>query len=84
MIDDGKEAAVGADRVGAAWRTADLHDLADLLASLVPSGRPADLLDQLEALERIKAAERAQLVGTVGAMVRGGWELHGRRAVLPG
>jgi hypothetical protein len=67
MIDDGKEAAVGADRAGAAWRTADLHDLADLLASLVPSGHPADLLDQLEALERIKAAAAAAQVAVTAA-----------------
>ncbi|CAB4923581.1 unannotated protein [freshwater metagenome] len=67
MVDDGKEAVVGADRVGEAWRAPDLHDLADLLASLVPSGHPADLLDQLEALERIKAAAAAAQVAVTTA-----------------
>ncbi|MCI1641430.1 MAG: phosphoribosylglycinamide formyltransferase [Actinomyces sp.] len=33
-------------------------------------------------LERIKAAERAQLVDIVGRMVRGGWTLRGRRVVV--
>lgn len=33
-------------------------------------------------LERIKAAERAQLVRTVGAMMRDGWRVEGRRAFL--
>ena len=67
MIGDGKEAAVGADRMGDAWRGSDLHDLADLLAVLVPSDLPADLLDQLEALERIKAAAAAaQVAVTAG------------------
>lgn len=33
-------------------------------------------------LERIKVAERAQLVQTVGAMVRDGWRISGRRAIL--
>ena len=67
MIDDGKEAVVGADRVGEAWPAPDLHDLADLLASLVPSGHPSDLLDQLEALERIKAAAAAAQVAVTTA-----------------
>lgn len=41
--------------------------------------------DDVESLlERIKAAERTQLVDTVGAMVRGGWDVRGRRVVLPG
>lgn len=40
--------------------------------------------DDVESLlERIKAAERTQLVDTVGAMVRGGWDVRGRRVVLP-
>lgn len=33
-------------------------------------------------LERIKTAERAQLVRTVGAMMKGGWRVEGRRAFL--
>lgn len=33
-------------------------------------------------LERIKAAERAQLVRTVGSMMRDGWRVEGRRAFL--
>lgn len=41
---------------------ADLHALADLLADLAPAGLPADLLDQLEALERVKAAAAAAQV----------------------
>ncbi|GAA1451440.1 DUF222 domain-containing protein [Mycobacterium cookii] len=67
MIDEGKEAAVGADRAGAAWQASDLHDLADLLAGLVPSGLPADLLDQLEALQRVKAAAAAAQVAVTAA-----------------
>lgn len=35
-------------------------------------------------LERIKEAERTQLVDTVGAMIRGGWQIEGRRSrILP-
>lgn len=33
-------------------------------------------------LERIKVAERAQLVETVGIMMRSGWRVEGRRAFL--
>lgn len=47
---------------GMAWQGADLHALADLLAGLAPAGLPADLLDQLEALERVKAAAAAAQV----------------------
>ncbi|QWW20602.1 phosphoribosylglycinamide formyltransferase [Schaalia sp. 19OD2882] len=36
--------------------------------------------DAATLLERIKVAERAQLVDTVGAMVRGGWSIRGRRS----
>lgn len=67
MLEDGKEAAVGADRAGAAWQATDLHDLADLLAGTVASGLPSDLLDQLEALERIKAAAAAAQVAVTAA-----------------
>ncbi|MCP3422967.1 HNH endonuclease [Nocardioides pinisoli] len=54
---------------GQAWQADDLHALADLLAdslvALAPAGGGADLLDRLEALERIKsAAAAAQAVVT--------------------
>lgn len=40
--------------------------------------------DTEEALtERIKAAERAQLVDTVGRMVRDGWTITGRKVTIP-
>ncbi|MDN5964219.1 MAG: phosphoribosylglycinamide formyltransferase, partial [Actinomyces sp.] len=39
--------------------------------------------DVASLLARIKDAERTQLVDAVGAMVRGGWELRGRRVVVP-
>lgn len=44
---------------------------------------PVEDDDTVETLtERIKVAERAQLVDTVGAMARGGWRVSGRRCVL--
>ena len=52
---------------GTAWQATDLHQFADLLGSAVPSGMPADLLDQLEALERIKAAAAAVQVAVTSA-----------------
>ena len=39
-----------------AWQAGELHALADLLADLAPGALTVDHLDQLEALERIKAA----------------------------
>jgi phosphoribosylglycinamide formyltransferase 1 len=33
--------------------------------------------------ERIKVAERAQLVEYVGAMVRSGWTVTGRKVTIP-
>jgi len=39
-----------------AWQAPELHALADLLAGLAPGGSAVDHLDQLEALERVKAA----------------------------
>lgn len=48
--------------IGTTWVAADLHALADLLADLAPAGLTTDLLDQLEALERIKAAAAAAQV----------------------
>lgn len=47
------------------WQASDLHALADLLADLTASGAAVELLDGLEALERIKsAAAAAQVVLT--------------------
>src|SRR5699024_6973426 len=44
---------------------------------------PVEDEDTVETLtERIKVAERAQLIDTVGAMARGGWQVSGRRCVL--
>ena len=45
------------------WQAEDLHALADLLGELTASGAPVDLLDRLEALERVKSA-------AAGAQVR--------------
>ena len=39
-----------------AWQAGELHALADLLADLTPGALTVDHLDQLEALERVKAA----------------------------
>jgi len=47
---------------GTTWQASDLHALADLLADLAPGVLTADHLDQLEALERIKAAAAAAQV----------------------
>ena len=44
------------------WPASDLHALADLLADLAPAALPSQDLDQLEALERIKAAAAAAQV----------------------
>jgi hypothetical protein len=49
------------------WQAADLHALADLLADVHPGALPTDLLDQLEALERIKAAAAATQVVVAAA-----------------
>ncbi len=48
------------------WPAAELHALADLLAGLTPAELPSEHLDQLEALQRIKAAAAAAQV-TVAA-----------------
>lgn len=45
-----------------AWPAEDLHCLADALADIGPADLPADLLDQLDALERIKSAASATQV----------------------
>ena len=47
---------------GQVWQAADLHALADLLADLTPAALGPDLLDQLEALERITSAVAAAKV----------------------
>ena len=44
------------------WQAHDLHALADLIADLSPVADPSHLLDQLEALERIKCAAAAAQV----------------------
>jgi len=50
---------------------------------LAQVGVPVHDDDTLESLtERIKAAERVQLVETLGAMVRYGWRVEGRRALI--
>lgn len=41
---------------GSDWPAEELHALADLLGGLTVTGGPVDLLDGLEALERIKSA----------------------------
>lgn len=44
---------------------------------------PVEDDDTVETLtERIKVAERAQLVDVVGTMARDGWQVRGRRAIL--
>ena len=45
----------------------DLHALADLIAEQVPSTDPVDLLDRLEALERVKSAVAAAQVTVASA-----------------
>ena len=47
---------------GPVWQADDLHALADLLADVTPATLGADLLDQLEALERVKSAAAAAQV----------------------
>ena len=49
------------------WRAGDLHALADLLGGWVASTDCVDLLDQLEALERIKSAAAAAQVTVTAA-----------------
>ena len=49
------------------WQAGELHALADLLADLAPGALAADHLDQLEALERIKAAAAAAQVSITTA-----------------
>jgi phosphoribosylglycinamide formyltransferase-1 len=42
---------------------------------------PGDDVDSLT--ERIKVAERAQLVDTIGRMARAGWTITGRTVSIP-
>jgi hypothetical protein len=59
-----------------AWQAADLHALADLLADLTPASLTADHLDQLEALERIKAAAAAAQVAVTTAFADAASDEH--------
>ena len=60
-----------AETAATALQTGELHALADLLADLTPSRQPGsdsvDLLDRLEALERIKSAAAAAQVAVASA-----------------
>ncbi|WP_182354142.1 phosphoribosylglycinamide formyltransferase [Flaviflexus huanghaiensis] len=55
-------------------------DTGQILAQCAVDVREDDTEETL--LERIKVAEREQLVRTVGAMMRDGWRVDGRRAFL--
>lgn len=44
------------------WSADDLHGLADVVAAVAPSPLPVEMLDQLEALQRVKAAAAAAQV----------------------
>jgi len=44
---------------GSVWSAVELHGLADLLAGVEPAGSGTDLLDQLDAMERLKSAAAA-------------------------
>ncbi|SEC98467.1 protein of unknown function [Nocardioides exalbidus] len=71
-----------ADEPVPAWATHELHALADELIHATGSREPVELLDQLDALERIKAAAAAAQV-TVTALLAAATEddepHHGRR-----
>ena len=57
----------------------------DTGAIVAQSAVPVEDDDSVEALhERIKVAERAMLVDTVGRMAREGWTVGGRRVRLGG
>jgi hypothetical protein len=49
------------------WSADELHALADLLAAIDTTDEPVVMLDQLEALERIKSAAAAAQVLTTAA-----------------
>lgn len=55
-------------------------DTGVILAQVVVPVHDDDTVETLT--ERIKVAERRQLVDTVGAMLRDGWRVQGRRAVI--
>lgn len=57
-------------------------DTGQILAQVPVTVHDDDTVDSLT--ERIKVAERAQLVDTIGHMVRDGWRLDGRRAIVGG
>jgi len=55
-------------------------DTGQIIAQVAVPVLDDDSVDTLT--ERIKIAERQQLVDTVGTMVRGGWRVEGRRVVV--
>ena len=57
-------------------------DTGVIVAQCVVPVEPEDTVEDLT--ERIKVAERAQLVETVGRMSRGGWTVTGRRCHVGG
>ena len=62
-----------------------VDDGVDTGAIVAQSAVPVEDDDTVESLhERIKVAERAMLVGTVGRMAREGWTVDGRRVRLGG
>lgn len=56
-------------------------DTGPIVAQTVVEVHDDDTVDSLH--ERIKVAERAMLVDTVGAMMRGGYSINGRKVSLP-
>lgn len=56
-------------------------DTGQIIAQVAVPVLDDDGLDELT--ERIKVAERAQLVDTVGRMVREGWRVEGRKVLIP-
>jgi phosphoribosylglycinamide formyltransferase-1 len=56
-------------------------DTGPIIAQVVVPVRDDD--DEASLTERIKVAERAQLVDVVGRMVRDGWTTTGRRVTIP-
>lgn len=57
-------------------------DTGPIIAQVAVPVRDDDDIDALT--ERIKVAERAQLVDVVGRMARDGWRIDGRRVILGG
>ncbi|ADD40324.1 phosphoribosylglycinamide formyltransferase [Stackebrandtia nassauensis] len=56
-------------------------DTGQIIAQVAVPVADDDTVDTLT--ERIKVAEREQLVDTVGRMVREGWRVEGRRVLIP-